>query len=94
MDFTMTGHGVSVQFKVLRMGTDCLVLAAGGDTGHIGAIAFGDRGGCLSNAREGHREGVVTELIYRERNRWFPGDWPCWPASMWKESRRNRSPAS
>ena len=66
MDFTMTGHGVSVQFKVLRMGTDCLVLAAGGDTGHIGAIAFGDRGECLSNAREGHREGVVTELIYRE----------------------------
>ena len=66
MDFTMTGHGVSVQFKGLRMGTDCLVLAAGGDTGHIGAIAFGDRGECLSNAREGHREGVVTELIYRE----------------------------
>ena len=30
MDFTMTGHGVSVQFRVLRMGTDCLVLAAGG----------------------------------------------------------------
>ena len=59
-------YGVSVQFKVLWMGTDCLVLAAGGDTGHIGAIAFGDRGGCLSNAREGHREGVVTELIYRE----------------------------
>ena len=66
MDFTMTGHGVSVQFRVLRMGTDCLVLAAGGDTGHIGAIAFGDRDECLSNAREGHREGVVTELIYRE----------------------------
>ena len=29
MDFTMTGHGVSVQFRVLRMGTDCLVRAAG-----------------------------------------------------------------
>ena len=41
MDFTMTGHGVSVQFKVLRMGTDCLVLAAGGDTGHIGPLPSG-----------------------------------------------------
>lgn len=73
MDFTMTGHGVSVQFRVLRMGTDCLVLAAGGDTGHIGAIAFGDRDECLSNAREGHREGVVTELIYRELESVVPG---------------------
>ena len=77
MDFTMTGHGVSVQFKVLRMGTDCLVLAAGGDTGHIGAIAFGDRGECLSNAREGHREGVVTELIYRELESVVSGGRAC-----------------
>lgn len=66
MNFTMTGCGVSVEFRVLRMGIDFLVLAAGGDTGHIGAIALGGRGECLSNARAGHREGVVTELIYRE----------------------------
>lgn len=73
MNFTVTGCGVSVEFKVLRMGSDCLVLAAGGDIGHIGAIAFGDRGECLSDAREGHREGVVTELIYRELRSVVPG---------------------
>ena len=92
MDFTMTDHGVSVQFKVLRMGTDCLVLAAGGDTGHIGAIAFGDRGGCLSNAREGHREGVVTELIYRELESVVSGGLAVLDHRRRSAVRRRRSP--
>lgn len=66
MDFTMTKGGVSVNFRVIRVGIDVLVLAAGGDVGHIGAVTLGGENEMVSSARTGHKEGVVTDLIYRK----------------------------
>lgn len=68
MDFTMTKGGVSVSFRVIRVGIDVLVLAAGGDAGHIGAVTLGGGNELVSMARTGHKEGVVTDLMYRKLN--------------------------
>lgn len=68
MDFTLTKQGVSVGFRVIRVGIDFLVLAAGGDVGHIGAVTLGSKNEIVSSFRAGHMESVVTDLIYRKLN--------------------------
>lgn len=64
MDFTLEEQGLAVSFRVIRMGSDILVLAAGGDAGHIGAVTLGGCRDRESAVRAGHKEQVVTELMY------------------------------
>ncbi|GEM_PF-4087502 len=73
LDFFLDEQSITIQFQLIRTGNDFLLLIAGGDAPHIGAVTLGDSSGSQTFARQHHKEDVVTESLYRRLAFQCPG---------------------